>query len=73
MDKADTSNQALVALIKDLKYTVAELVNENTVFKARIHELEHPKNSNNSSVPPSKDENQANKNQSLRKKSGKKT
>lgn len=80
MDKADTSNQALVALIKDLqqtvkdlKYTVAELVNENTALKARIHELEHPKNSNNSSVPPSKDENRAKKNQSLRKKSGKKT
>ncbi len=80
MDKADTSNQALVALIKDLqqtvkdlKYTVAELVQENTVLKARIHELEHPKNSNNSSVPPSKDENRAKKNQSLRKKSGKKT
>jgi hypothetical protein len=55
MDKSDTSNQALVALIKDLKYTVAELVNENTVLKARIHELEHPKNINNSTVPPSKD------------------
>jgi transposase len=73
MDKADTSNQALVALIKDLQQTVAELVNENTVLKARIHELEHPKNSNYSSVPPSKDENRAKKNQSLRKKSGKKT
>jgi transposase len=80
MDKADTSNKALVALIKDLqqtvkdlKYTVAELVKENAVLKARIQELEHPKNSNNSSVPPSKDENRAKKNQSLRKKSGKKT
>ena len=80
MDKADTSYHALVALIKnlqqtvkDFEQTVAELVQENTVLKARIHELEHPKNSNNSSVPPSKDENRAKKNQSLRKKSGKKT
>ncbi len=80
MDKADTSYHALVALIKELQQTVkdfeqtvAELVQENTVLKARIHELEHPKNSNNSSVPPSKDENRAKKNQSLRKKSGKKT
>ena len=87
MDKADTSYHALVALIKnlqqtvkDFKQTVAELVQENIVLKAensvlqaRIHELEHPKNSNNSSVPPSKDENRAKKNQSLRKKSGKTT
>ena len=80
MDKADTSNQALVALIKnlqqtvkELEQTVTELVEENTALKARIHELEHPKNSNNSSVPPSKDENRPKKNQSLRKKSGKKT
>ena len=80
MDKADTSYHALVAFIKDLQQTVkdlqqtvAELVEENTVLKARIHELEHPKNSNNSSIPPSKDENRAKKNQSLRKKSDKKT
>ncbi len=80
MDKADTSYHSLVALIenlqqtvKDLQQIVAELVTENTALKARIHELEHPKNSNNSSVPPSKDENRAKKNQSLRKKSGKKT
>ena len=87
MDKADTSYHALVALIKnlqqtvkDLEQTVTELVQENTVLRventvlqARIHELEHPKNSNNSSVPPSKDENRPKKNQSLRKKSGKKT
>lgn len=80
MDKADTSYHALVALIKDLQQTVAELVKEkailneeNTVLKSRIHELEHPKNSNNSSVPPSTDENRPKKNQSLRKKSGKKT
>jgi transposase len=64
---------ALVALIKNLQQTIAELVKENVALKARIDELEHPKNSNNSSVPPSKDENRAKKNQSLRKKSGKKT
>ena len=59
--------------VKNLKYSVVELVQENTALKARIHELEHPKTSNNSSVQPSKDENRAKKNQSLRKKSDKKT
>ncbi len=69
MGIADTYH-ALVALIKSLQQTIAELIKENAVLKARIDELEHPKNSNNSSVPPSKDENRAKKNQSLRKKSG---
>lgn len=41
------------------------------MLKARIIELEHHKNSNNSSIPPSKDENRIKRNQSLREKSGK--
>jgi len=52
--------------------TIAELKAENTRLRARIAELEHRKNSNNSSVPPSKDENRIKKNQSLREKSEKK-
>lgn len=42
------------------------------LLKAEIEALKHPKNSRNSSIPPSKDENRPKPNQSLRKKSGKK-
>ena len=52
--------------------TIAELKAENAKLRARIAELEHRKNSNNSSIPPSKDENRVKRNQSLREKSGKK-
>ena len=48
-----------------------ELLDTITELKARIYELEHPKNSNNSSIPPSKDENRVKRNQSLRERSGK--
>ncbi|MFK7810492.1 MAG: IS66 family transposase [Saprospiraceae bacterium] len=41
------------------------------ILEARVEELEHNKNSKNSSIPPSKDENR--KTKSLRKKSGKKS
>lgn len=51
---------------------ILELRVENEKLKARIAELEHHKNSNNSSIPPSKDENRAKRNQSLRERSGKK-
>lgn len=46
-----------------------ELINKISELQARISELEHPKNSNNSSIPPSKDENRIKRNQSLREKS----
>ncbi len=42
---------------------------ENTDLKHRLSKYEHPKNSNNSSIPPSKDENRP-KRKSLREKSG---
>lgn len=41
-------------------------------LEARLEKYEHPKNSKNSSIPPSKDENRVLPNQSLREKSGKK-
>lgn len=44
---------------------------ENTDLKHRLSKYEHPKNSNNSSIPPSKDENRP-KRKSLREKSGRK-
>ncbi len=45
------------------------LTRENNGLRNRLSKYEHPKNSNNSSVPPSKDENRP-KRKSLREKSG---
>lgn len=66
-------------LIETLILKVAELENNNKAFLNRINHLEaelatykNKKTSNNSSIPPSKDENRPLKNQSLRTKSGKK-
>jgi len=48
---------------------VNELTRENAYLRNRLSKCEHPKNSNNSSVPPSKDENRP-KRKSLREPSG---
>ena len=56
-----------------LKSRNSELKSENTILKERLSKYEHPKNSKNSSIPPSKDENRAKPNQSLRRSSGKKS
>tara|TARA_R110000796_G_scaffold43619_3_gene107107 strand:- start:459 stop:749 length:291 start_codon:yes stop_codon:yes gene_type:complete len=45
---------------------------ENIILRERLSKYENPKNSRNSSIPPSKDENRPKKNQSLRKSTGKK-
>jgi transposase len=58
-------NRALMSEVTELKALVAKLINE-------VETLKHSKNSRNSSVPPSKDENRPKKNQSLRTSSGKK-
>lgn len=59
-----------------LNLALCELVekqqNEIALLKAEISLLKNPKNSKNSSIPPSKDENRVLPNQSLRVKSGKK-
>lgn len=47
-----------------------KLRKENTELKHRLSKYQHPKNSNNSSIPPSKDENRPIRNQSLREKTG---
>ena len=49
-----------------------KLRKENTVLKQRLSKYEYPKNSSNSSIPPSKDENRPKRNQSLREKTGRK-
>lgn len=48
---------------------VKKLEAENQLLRDRLSKYEHPKNSNNSSVPPSKDENRPQR-KSLREKSG---
>lgn len=55
--------------VQELKILVKHLLEENTELKRRLSKYEHPKNSNNSSIPPSKDENRP-KRKSLREKSG---
>ena len=58
--------------IKDLKRELKSSQRENAQMKEKLAKYEHPKNSNNSSVPPSKDENRPFKSKSLRKKTGRK-
>ena len=57
---------------EELTNKVEELTKENAHLRERLSKYETPKNSNNSSVPPSKDENRPQRNKSLRKKSDRK-
>ena len=61
----EKENSFLKAEVSSLKILIQQLLEE-------IERLKHPKNSRNSSVPPSKDENRPLKTKSLRKSSGKK-
>jgi len=61
--------------IKDLKREnemLQDLKRENEMLKEKLAKYENPKNSNNSSIPPSKDENRPLRSKSLRKKTGRK-
>lgn len=60
---------ALIAKVDSLAQKVNSLTKENKYLKKRLSKYETPKNSNNSSIPPSKDENRP-KRKSLREKSG---
>lgn len=73
MKRIEESYQEILKLVHELQEEIRVLRKENTELKIRIHELEHPKNSNNSSIPPSKDDNRVKRNQSLREKRGRKT
>jgi transposase len=71
------SYKELEKLVSQLMEEVGQLRGELNYCKTRINDLESelarykaPKNSGNSSVPPSKDENRPKANQSLREKSG---
>ena len=57
-------------IIKELLRALEDLTKEVQYLKERLSKYEHPKNSGNSSIPPSKDENRPKRNQSLRKKTG---
>jgi transposase len=63
--------EQLFAEIKQLKERMSVLEKENTVLRKKLSKYENPKNSNNSSIPPSKDENRPLKTKSLRTKGGK--
>lgn len=58
---------------RELYNLVQQQAKEIALLKAEIQLLKTSKNSRNSSIPPTRDENRPNKNQSLRKASGKKS
>ncbi|MBO2544058.1 IS66 family transposase [Salegentibacter sp. BDJ18] len=64
--------EALIKRLEALERKVKTLEKENAFLKERLAKYENPKNSRNSSLPPSKDENRPKKNQSLRKPTGRK-
>ena len=64
--------QTLIAKIQEQQKTIEVLVGRISLLEAELAIYKNKKNSNNSHIPPSKDENRPKKNQSLRKKSGKK-
>lgn len=62
----------LLEKIDQLTKRVDRLEQENTMLKEKLAKYENPKNSRNSSVPPSKDENRPLKTKGLREKTDKK-
>ncbi len=64
--------EQLTLQVSFLMHKVEELSKENKVLRKKLAKYENPKNSRNSSIPPSQDSNRPKKNQSLRKSSGKK-
>ncbi len=62
--------EVLLNRLEALEKEVSFLKKENTFLKERLAKYENPKNSHNSSIPPSKDENRPLKTKSLRKQTG---
>ena len=71
MDQSALIEQLFVE-IKALKERMLVLEKENTFLREKLSKYENPKNSRNSSVPPSKDENRTPKTKSLREQSDRK-
>ncbi len=67
----DQQIKELLARVDELTRIVSMLMAENARLTERLARYENPKNSRNSFVPPSKDENRPLKTKSLREKSGK--
>ena len=63
--------EVLIRRLETLEKRIATLEKENFFLKERLAKYENPKNSRNSSIPPSRDENRPKTNQSLRRSSGK--
>lgn len=75
MKKSDSPSntiEKLLSKIDALITRVEQLESENASLKEELRKYKTPKNSKNSSIPPSKDENRIKPNQSLRKPSVKK-
>ena len=72
MQGEDSIVVLLLQRISEIEVCMAELEKENQQLKERLAKFEIPKNSSNSSVPPSKDENRPKRTSSLRTPSGKK-
>ena len=74
LNKRNEQLEREVKLLEDKAELLEEksklLQRENDILKDKLAKYENPKNSNNSSVPPSKDENRPFKSKSLRKKTG---
>jgi transposase len=66
------SHLELVKLVYELLARIDKLEQENKALKEELAHYKNPKNSRNSSIPPSKDENRQAKTKSLRVKTGKK-
>jgi transposase len=62
----------LIIRLERLEARVLELERENAELRDRLRGYENPKNSRNSSIPPSRDVNRPKKNRSLRKATGRK-
>jgi transposase len=62
----------LFAEIEQLKKRLSILEKENSALRQKLSKYENPKNSRNSSVPPSKDENRPQKTKSLRQQTNRK-
>jgi transposase len=69
--KQDLIIKELLRRIDRLEAEVKELRKENSYLRSEMEKYKHTKNSSNSHMPPSKDENRPQRNQSLREKSDK--
>lgn len=61
-----------VLVLENVEKENVKLRKENSILREKLSKYENPKNSNNSSIPPSKDENRPLKTKSLREQSNKK-